>query len=74
MSRIPVPTHTIRAHSPPPSSSSPEHINIRPNTLSDNSSVHFSPMSSLSGFQSSVSLSETRKKQSKRDEVSFLLS
>ena len=30
-------------------------------------------MSSLSGFQNSPSLSETRKKQSKRDEVSLTL-
>ncbi|KAF8807210.1 CBS-domain-containing protein [Phlegmacium glaucopus] len=63
MSRIPVPTHN-RAPSPALAfPTSPE----RPG-----SSVHFTPntaMSSLSGFQSSASLSETRKKQSKRDEA-----
>ena len=57
MSRIPVPTHNPRAPSPALSGS----VHSGPNTT----------MSSLSGLQSPASLSETRKKQSKRDEVSF---
>ena len=69
MSRIPVPAHHPRA--PSPSSPSSEHPNL---TSSNSSAVHFGTnMSSLSGFQSAASLSETRKKQSKRDEVSSLL-
>lgn len=78
MSRIPIPTHTTRPASPVPSlPTSPERPSVRSNTTPSNSSVHFganTTMSSLSGFQSSASLSETRKKQSKRDEVSFLSS
>ena len=69
MSRIPIPTHNTRA--PSPALSFPERLNS-----TSTSSVQFSTnaaMSSLSGFQSSPSLSETRKKQSKRDEVSFIL-
>ena len=66
MSRIPIPAHH-HPRAPSPGSPPPE----RPNT-----SAHLNTntaMSSLSGFQSSASLSETRKKQSKRDEVSSLL-
>jgi len=59
------------------SSPSPLHFqNNRPHaarssTLASNTaSITAASMSSISGFQSQVSMSETRKKQSKRDEVS----
>lgn len=70
MSRIPVPSTSpshLRSHSPvplPPDSSVPRH-NTRPT-----SSTVSAGMSSLAGYQSP--LSETRKKQSKRDEVTLL--
>ncbi|KAF8168317.1 hypothetical protein B0H34DRAFT_741412 [Crassisporium funariophilum] len=77
MSRIPVPTHTTRPQSPAPAfgfptspdraaSPQPRH-NVR--SGSSNTVNSTSGMSSVSGFQSSLSLSETRKKQSKKDEA-----
>ena len=68
MSRIPIPAHHHHPRAPSPGPPSPE----RPNPTSAHLNTN-TPMSSLSGFQSSASLSETRKKQSKRDEVSSLL-
>src|SRR6266511_1066020 len=84
MSRIPVPTHSARPHSPAPPSihfpseraESPSPAQYRPNVhvsrgnINGNLLTSTTSMSSLSGYQNnSLSVSDSRKKQSKRDEV-----
>jgi hypothetical protein len=70
MSRIPVPSTSpshLRSHSPVPVPFPSDLSVSRHNARSTNTSVS---MSSVAGYQSP--LSETRKKQSKRDEVPLL--
>ncbi|KXN83562.1 hypothetical protein AN958_01127 [Leucoagaricus sp. SymC.cos] len=68
MSRIPVPASRNTSTSPTPYSDRP--ISPFPTkTTPAKSSTGHSSMSALSGYQSNVSLSEHRKKQSRRDEA-----
>lgn len=72
MSRIPIPTSRNTSNSPTPYSDRP--VSPLPTKATPpKPTVGFSTMSTLSGYQSNVSLSEHRKKQSRRDEV-FIIS
>jgi len=84
MSRIPVPTHShsARPHSPAtipfqfpsspelPGSPAPAQYHLNVSLSKANNLTNTTSMSSVSGYQNnSLSVSDTRKKQSKRDEV-----
>ena len=71
MSRIPIPASRNTSNSPTPYSDRP--VSPLPTKATPpKPTVGFSTMSTMSGYQSNVSLSEHRKKQSRRDEVSII--